>query len=159
MSIYMKVPGIDGSVTAKGYEKWIEVDSMQFGVGRAVSMTAGNMANRLDGLPSFSEITISKQSDDATYGLLNESVLGKAVKEVTLVVVDSGEAPTEYVKYLLKDSLFSSYSMSAGSGGRPNESVSISYAFLEVSFATHTQANTAGGVPRVAYDLAAGTKG
>ena len=31
MPIFMKFEGVDGNVTAKGYEKWIEVQSMQFG--------------------------------------------------------------------------------------------------------------------------------
>ncbi len=128
MAIYMKVPGADGSVTASGYEKWIELDSMQFGVGRAVAMTTGNMANRASGLPSFSEITVSKETEDSTYGLLNEAVLGKEGKKIELAVVEPGDKPTEYVKYVLEDAIVSSYSMSAAGGsGKPHESLSISY--------------------------------
>jgi type VI secretion system secreted protein Hcp len=157
MAIYMKVPGADGSVTASGYEKWIELDSMQFGVGRMVTMDTGNLANRASGLPSFSEITVSKATDDSTYGLLNDAILGKDGKTIELAVVEPGDKPTEYVKYELSDAIISSYSMSAA-GDRPHESVSISYAKVEVSFTTHDKANKGGGVPRVGYDLALGTK-
>jgi type VI secretion system secreted protein Hcp len=157
MAIYMKVPGADGSVTASGYEKWIELDSMQFGVGRMVTMDTGNLANRASGLPSFSEITVSKATDDSTYGLLNDAILGKEGKTIELAVVEPGDKPTEYVKYELSDAIISSYSMSAA-GDRPHESVSISYAKVEVSFTTHDKANKGGGVPRVGYDLALGTK-
>jgi type VI secretion system secreted protein Hcp len=157
MAIYMKVPGAEGSVTASGYEKWIELDSMQFGVGRMVTMDTGNLANRASGLPSFSEITVSKATDDSTYGLLNDAILGKDGKTIELAVVEPGDKPTEYVKYELSDAIISSYSMSAA-GDRPHESVSISYAKVEVSFTTHDKANKGGGVPRVGYDLALGTK-
>ena len=157
MAIYMKVPGADGSVTASGYEKWIELDSMQFGVGRSVSMITGNMANRAAGLPSFSEITVSKETDDSTFGLLNEAVLGKEGKKIEIAVVEPGDKPTEYVKYELEDAIISSYSMSA-TGSRHHESASISYAKVTVSFTTHDKANKGGAVPRVAYDLTKGTK-
>ena len=158
MAIYMKVPGADGSVTASGYEKWIELDSMDFGVSRGVSMDTGNMANRAAGLPSFSEVTVSKYTDDSTYGLLNDAILGKEGKEIELAVVEPGDTPTEYVKYLLKDAIVSSYSMSAA-GEQPHESVAISYSFVEIAFTTHDKANKGGGVPRVAYDLALAQKG
>jgi type VI secretion system secreted protein Hcp len=157
MAIYMKVPGADGSVTASGYEKWIELDSMQFGVGRMVTMDTGNLANRSSGLPSFSEITVSKTTDDSTYGLLNDAILGKEGKKIEIAVVEPGDKPTEYVKYTLEDAIISSYSMSAA-GDKPHESVSISYAKVEVAFTTHDKANKGGGVPRVGYDLALGTK-
>jgi len=157
MAIYMKVPGAEGSVTASGYEKWIELDSMQFGVGRMVTMDTGNLANRASGLPSFSEITVSKATDDSTYGLLNDAILGKDGKKIEIAVVEPGDKPTEYVKYTLEDAIISSYSMSAA-GDKPHESVSISYAKVEVSFTTHDKANKGGGVPRVGYDLALGTK-
>ena len=159
MAIYMKVPGADGSVTASGYEKWIELDSMQFGVGRMVSMDTGNLANRASGLPSFSEITVSKSTEDSTYGLLNDAVLGAEGKKIEIAVVEPGDKPTEYVKYTLEDAIISSYSMSAaGGGGKPGESISISYAKIEVAFTTHDKANKGGGVPRVGYDLATGKK-
>lgn len=158
MSIYMKVPGADGSVTATGYEKWIEVDSMQFGVGRSVEMVTGNMSNRASGLPMFSEITVSKETEDSTFGLLNDAVLAKEGKKIELAVVEVGDSATEYVKYVLDDAIISSYSMSA-SQGKPQESISISYAKLEVAFTTHDKANKGGGVPRVVYDLTLGQAG
>ncbi len=34
MPIYLKYDGIDGDVTAEGHEKWIELNSFQWGVGR-----------------------------------------------------------------------------------------------------------------------------
>jgi type VI secretion system secreted protein Hcp len=159
MAIYMKVPKAEGSVTAEGYKKWIELDSMQFGVGRMVTMDTGNMANRSVGLPAFSEITVSKNTDDSTFGLLQDALMAKEGKQIIMAVVEPGDDPTEYIKYELEDAIISSYSMSAGGGGRPSESISISYAKIVVSFTTHDRANKGGAVPRVSYDLAKGNKG
>jgi type VI secretion system secreted protein Hcp len=159
MSIYMKVPGADGSVTATGYEKWIELDSMQFGVGRHVGMDVGNMANRAAGLPNFSEVSVSKQMEESSHALLNDAVLGKSGKKIEIAVVEVGDTAEEMVKYDLEDSIFSSFSMSAGGGGRPQESLSISYSKLTVSFAASGKDHKAGATPRVIYDLTLAKKG
>ncbi|MEE2730414.1 MAG: type VI secretion system tube protein Hcp, partial [Pseudomonadota bacterium] len=47
MAIYMNYNklAIKGNVTAKGYEDWIELDSVSLGCGRGITMEVGNMAN------------------------------------------------------------------------------------------------------------------
>jgi len=71
MAIYMNYNGkkIKGNVTATGYEDWIELDSIQFGVGRGISMEVGNMANREATRPSLSEVVVTKMMDNASGGL------------------------------------------------------------------------------------------
>ena len=72
MPIYMKYDGIDGDVTAEGHEKWIELNSFQWGVGRGISSPTGASADRESSAPSISEITVSKMQDAATTKLLEE---------------------------------------------------------------------------------------
>ena len=162
MAIYMKVPGTDGSCTAAGYKKWIELDSINFGVSRPVSMRTGNMSNRAADLPQFEEVVISKETEDSTYGILNEAVLGKEGKKIEIAIVEPGDAPTEYVKYVMEDCIVSSFQMSAVGGeagnSKPVETAGISFSKIEVCFTTHDKANKGGGVPRVCYDLAEGKK-
>lgn len=163
MAIYMKVPGVDGSCTASGYKNWIELNSLDFNVVREVSMRTGNMSNRAADLPQFGEIMVSKDTENATYGILNEAVLGKEGKNIEIAVVEPGDTPTEYVKYVLNDCIVSSYSMSAVGGdagtSKPVETAGISFSKIEVCFTTHDKANKGGGVPRVCYDLAEAKKG
>ena len=66
MAIYMNFNGNNpqGNVTAAGYENWIEVDSMSFGVGRSITMQAGAMSNREASRPSISEVTVTKRCSD-----------------------------------------------------------------------------------------------
>jgi len=158
MSIYMKVDGIDGSVTAKGFEKWIEIQSMQLGVGRAISMDVGNAANRVHGKPSLSEITISKEMEDSSAGLLREALSGAKGKKVTIKVVESGATLKEYVSYELEDTFVSAYSV-VSSGGRPSETLSLSFAKILVAFSTADKSNKAGANPKVSYDLTAAQAG
>ena len=157
MAIYMKFQGIDGTVTAQGYEKQIELTSMQFGVGRHVSMDTGNASNRLHGRPSISEITVSKSLDDASSGLMKEALSGDKGKDVEIHVVEtSSKQLTEYVTYTLKDVLVSAYSVSTG-GGVPSESISLSFAEIEVAVKPKDSKNASkGGAQRVGYNLRTG---
>ena len=67
MPIYMKYDGIEGAVTAVGFEKWIELDSCQLGVHRAIA--GGARGNRESSTPNFSDISVSKPQDAASTGL------------------------------------------------------------------------------------------
>ena len=50
---------INGESTVAGHDKWITVDSIQFGVGRGVSSVGGG-GDRETSNPSFSEVTLTK---------------------------------------------------------------------------------------------------
>ena len=163
MAIYMKVPGVDGSVTAKGYEKQIELSSMSFVVSRPVNMGVGNVANRKAALPDFQDIAISKNMDESSYGCLKEAVMATQGKDIEISIVEPGDTPTEFVKYTLTDTFFSLYSMS-GAGG-PNmgkeamqESANLSFSKIEVAFTPADAKGTAGGPQRVIYNLATASK-
>jgi len=158
MSIYMKVEGVDGSVTAKGFEKWIELHSFQMGVHRAITMHVGNAANRAHGKPEVSEITVAKNMEDSSAGLFKESLSGAKGKKISIKVVESGATLKDYVTYDLEDAFISAYSVSTG-GAVPVETITISYAKILVSFATADKNNKAGATPKVSYDLTAAQVG
>ena len=66
MAVYMNWDGIDGAVTTKGFEKWIELSSFQWGVGRAIGTAARGAATREATEPNISEIVVSKRLDKAS---------------------------------------------------------------------------------------------
>ena len=160
MAIYMNfnAKSPKGNVTAKGYEDWIEVDSMNFGVGRAITMEAGAMSNREATRPSISEVTVSKPLDASSGGLFKSSVTGDAGVKVDIHVVQTGASAVEkYATYALEECIISSYSVSASAGGPPQESMSLSFAKIEadLTHADKTNKNTTN--MRVGYDLTTAT--
>jgi type VI secretion system secreted protein Hcp len=159
MSIYMKVDGIEGSVTAKGFEKWIELNSFQFATSRSISMETGNSANRNHGRPSISEIVVTKSMEQSSFGLLQDALRGDKGKKVTIKIVEVAQDKyREYVSYELEDTLLSSYSVSTG-GGVPSETVTLSYAKITTSFTSSDKNNKSGQPARVVYDIAQGVAG
>lgn len=160
MAIYMNFNALSpkGNVTAKGYEDWIEVSSMNFGVGRGITMEAGAMSNREATRPSLSEVTIAKQLDAASGLLFKSSVTGDAGVNVELHVVQTGADSVEkYAVYKLEDAIISSYSVSASAGGPPQESISLSFAKIEAELSHADKTNQNPANMKVGYDLTSAT--
>jgi type VI protein secretion system component Hcp len=70
MPIYMRItqnglPVINGDVTAKGHEKWIELTRAQLGSRRAVDPSGGTSGQQ-EARPVLKEIVITKMQDSAT---------------------------------------------------------------------------------------------
>lgn len=153
MAIYLKYDGIDGEATHNDHKKWIDVGSLQFGVGRAIATPSGSTANREASEPSVSEITVTKQYDASSPHLFVESCTGAAGKTVKIDLVSTGSPGVTYGQYTLTDTLVSAYSISTG-GDRPTESISLSFTKIEFKLTPYDNANKAGTPITVSYDLA-----
>ncbi|AFU98105.1 Hcp family type VI secretion system effector [Simiduia agarivorans] len=160
MAIYMNFNGNSpaGNVTAEGYANWIELDNFHFGVGRAITMEAGAMANREATRPSLSEVTVTKPLDAASGGLFKASVTGDEGVKVEIHVVQTGANKVEkYATYTLEDVIIASYSVSASTGGAPVESISLSFAKIEADLTHADKTNKNTKNMRVGYDLTKAT--
>ena len=74
MPIFLKYDGIEGDVTTTGHEKWIEVHSLQWGTGRAITMSTASGADREGSTPAVNEIGVTKDTDGASPNLLRASL-------------------------------------------------------------------------------------
>lgn len=159
MAIYMKIDGIDGNVTAKGHEKWIEVNDVSFGTGRGItSAKPGNQSNREASIPSFSEVSVTKAMDETTPKLFVESCIGKA-KKIEIHLCRSGDNIGSYMEYTLTDALIGSYSVSGDSSKtHPSERLSLNFSKIEMKYIPYKDDNTAGSPVPGGYDLVAGAK-
>lgn len=162
MPIYMKIDGVDGSVTAVGHEKWIELDSCQLGVNRHITSPTGRGTNREASAPAVSEIVVTKSLDCASAELFKLSLWGEGKKtKIDFCKTDKDKFET-YFSYELENTLISSYSVS-GTGGdassRPMESLALN--FTKITYVTTLMDDkNAGGKPsRAMWDLAQGKGG
>lgn len=163
MSIYVKIDGVPGSATAKGYEKYFEALSMSFNVTRSVSMETGNMKNRLHGLPVFGEINLVKETDDSSSALLKQAVKGASAARAEVVIIEAEQegGVVDYAKYELEKVIVSTFSMDAVGGketsGPPTEMLALSYAKVNTTFLGHDPDNKVAGTSRVGYNLTDGS--
>ena len=153
MGIYMDFDGIKGEATQEDHKQWIDVMSLQWGAGRAISTTAGSAANREASEPHLSDVIITKTFDASSTDLFVNSCTGNEGKTVKIELTTTGSPSNTYCVYTLTNALISSYSVSSG-GDRPTESVGISFTKLEFKFTPYDDKNKPLGSKTVSYDLA-----
>src|SRR5437764_495511 len=133
MPIYMNYNSIPGDTTAQKHEKWIELSSFQWGVGRGISSPTGGAADRESSAPSVSEITVSHTPDMSSNKLLNEALQGEGQKVIIdFCKTEKGQLEV-YMQYTLTDCMISGFSLSSG-GDRPQESLSLNFTKVESKF-------------------------
>ncbi|MCF6255804.1 MAG: type VI secretion system tube protein Hcp [Gammaproteobacteria bacterium] len=154
MAIYIEYEGIKGNVTATGYKNHIQVTSLAFGVLRGISMEPGNMSNREATCPSLSQITLKKIMDNSVASFFKKSVTEVAGKKVTIKFVHTGsDSLIEFMSYTLDNCLISGYSVTINDQGEPQETLSLSFSKILLSYIGRDSANKSNSPTRVGYDL------
>jgi type VI secretion system secreted protein Hcp len=135
MPIYMRYDGLFGPVVRQK-QRWVELQSVQFGSTRSTNSSSGRGSNREASGPSVSEIVVTKLQDAASTDLFREAVWGEGKKVVIHFVKDDpqdGPKVTEKEAYLvieLENVLISGFSVSGGNGNPnalPMESMSLNF--------------------------------
>ena len=155
MPIYMNYNSlaIKGDVTESGHKDWVELNSLQWGVGRGISSPTGASADRESSAPSVSEITATKAQDIASVPLVNEALQGEGQTVIIdFCKTDKGQLVV-YLTYTLTNCMISGYSLSS-SGDRPGESLSLNFTKIECKNTPGGAANEEASPLSVTYDLA-----
>jgi type VI secretion system secreted protein Hcp len=154
MAIFLKYGSIKGETTQTTHKEWIEVNSLQFGVGRGISSGVGGGSKREASAPSVSEIVVTKTFDIASPLILKESLGGKAVEaKIELTQTDNSGKHVAYQKYMLTGTLISGYSISSG-GDRPSESISLNFTKIDSEYLDINDKFEAKTTGHVIYDIA-----
>lgn len=160
MPIYMKYEGVEGQVTAAGFEKQVELESCQVGVNRHIS-AGGHGGNREASTPSISEIVVTKSQDSASTELFKASLFGEG-KPCTISFCKTstdGKTMQTYFVLTLTNTLVSSFSTS-GHGGpgsdRPMESLSLNFTKIEWTYNASDDKNKAAKPSKASWNLAEG---
>jgi type VI secretion system secreted protein Hcp len=152
MPIYMKFASLDGSVTEQGHNKWIELDSFHWGVGRAIGTAARGSLSREHSEASISEITVTKRMDAASPKLFLDAVAGKLNNKVRIDFTTTSKGKMEvFLKFELEDTGVSGYSVSSG-GDMPVESLSLNFTKITKTF-TGMDPGVSGSPETVGFDL------
>jgi type VI secretion system secreted protein Hcp len=152
MAIYMKYGSINGAVTTDGYQKWIELNSFAWGVGRSIGTAARGSTSREHSEPSLAEITVSKLTDVSTPKLFLESVAGQLNNKVTITFTTTTKGKIEkFLSYDLENAGVSHFAMTSN-GDMPAESLSLNFTKISKTF-TGMDPAIAGSPETVGYDL------
>ncbi|ALN74620.1 type VI secretion system tube protein Hcp [Aureimonas sp. AU20] len=151
MAIYLKYDALEGNVTAVGFEKWIELNSFQWGVGRGIGSADGTSGVRESSAASVSEITVSKQLDKISHKMLEEALYGLPVKVEVAFTRTKKDGEEEFLRYELSNTMTSGYSISSG-GDRPQETLSFNFTKVMMKNSVAKADNT-GESQTTTYDM------
>lgn len=155
MAVFLYIPGIKGGATEKNHEGWVKVDSLQFGVGRSISMPLGAATSREAGMPNVSEVHVTKQMDQASIELFGWSVAKYDAKKVKVDVVSTGR-DEPFTTYTLDNAIISGYSVAAAGDSMPTESISFNFTKIEERFVQIGADMKPGSPVNKGFDLATG---
>ena len=169
MYAYLKIKGIDGDVTIKGFEKSIEILSFDFSVKRQVNSFPGRLADRESSGPMVSELTLTKIMDKTTPILFSESVIGKTKPEIQLILTTSGDTPCAYMEYTLANAIISAYHVmkmpsdeilaATNNTSFPLETLLISFDKIEMKFTPYDEKHKPQSPIAASYSLADASAG
>ena len=161
MAAYLKYDAIKkGESKAKGHEGdkgWIEVGSIQFGVGRGISTPVGMSSKREASAPNVSEVVCTKLMDSTSPLIFQEALRGAAQKAQIDLVETHEEQLETYLSMTMENCLIASYSVSSG-GDRPSESFSLNFTKIEYKYTPYDDKHKPGTPVPVTYDLTTATK-
>ena len=159
MAIFMKYGETEGEGTAEGYIKWIELGSLQWGVGRGISAGVGGSSKREASAPSVSEVTVSKTLDAFSPIALKEAIGGKGVTvKLDITRTDADGKHHAFQKYILSNAMISGYSISSG-GDRPSESLSLNFTKFDSEYVKIDDQFAEVTTKHFIYDLSAAKSG
>ena len=153
MAIFMRIQGIQGNVTAIGHEGTIAIHSMHYVFLQPVSMPVGCPQNRVRSRPEFSEVVLTKSTDDATSSLLSIAYAGKPLSNVQCKVVVTGDDLSALVNYQFSNVIISRYETSVGAGGGPVETVGMQFTRIQINYQGRDRHHKPCSPRVVGYDL------
>jgi type VI secretion system secreted protein Hcp len=160
MSAYLKygktIKGESLAEGHKGSDGWIEINSVQWGLGRGISSPTGHSSKREASAPSVSEVVVTKLMDSTSPLFAQEGAIGKG-EEATIELTETGSDKLNvFLTLKLSNTMVSGYSLSSG-GDRPSESISLNFTKIEMTYQGYDDQHKADAAKKktFTYDVAA----
>jgi len=139
---------IKGQANVDGHAGWINVNSVQFGVGRSISQQVGGSAKREASSPSVSEVTFSRMTDMASPELFFQACGGVSLGQCKIDILQVvGNEAKVFCQVLLEEAMVSSYSVTSA-GDNPSESFSVNFTKISYQYDTFDGKKVTTGTPK-----------
>ncbi|MDX2114720.1 MAG: type VI secretion system tube protein Hcp [Planctomycetota bacterium] len=157
--MYLKLNGIDGDSTAKGYEKQIELSTYSFSVSQASNAPHTSAGSHADNRATFSDFNFGKLLDVASPTLFQYCATGKVIPDATLTLCRPNEKQTVYQVIKFKKLIVSSYAPGGSAGmGTPTESISLRFSEMTMQYTQIKDDGSEGAKPTGGWNLATNEK-
>lgn len=154
VAMLMQFGTVQGGSTLKGNEGQMQISTFNFQIERAVSMGTG-VAGRGPGVPSLSQIAITRMMDKSMPGLLQATLKGTAGVDATITIVSTGKTMREIMKYELHNAILSAYANVMHADEPPVQALMLGFSSIAVTCTNYDASGKACSPLRVAYDVSA----
>ena len=156
---FLKLSGVDGESTRKGFEKQIEILSFSLGASNPTTVGSGS-AGLSGGKVTVSSFNIMKKTDCASPVMFQKLCIGDHFDTANVVLNKaSGEKSSAlaFLKYDFEQVFVESIQWSGSTGGddTPTESVSFAFGKVTITYTQQTAGGTAGKPVVAKYDIQA----
>lgn len=148
---FLKIDGIAGEAEDKDHLYEIEINGFQFGMSS--EGTIGGQGGAA--LAHFTDITLNKEVDASSTELLKVAAAGtQSIAKAILSCRKSGASgQMEYLRITLSEVLVSSWEVTAAEGGGiPQETLTLNYARMEITYWPQSHTGIAKGQKKVGWD-------
>jgi len=158
MAIYMKMNGAEGNVTSKGYEGWIQLESLDNGISRRIQARVGQTGNRERTIPSFQEIEITKHIDPSTYFLYQTACCDQTISEIEIHACSTDTEVSPYAKYILNHVMISHYQEVMDADKQPIEMLRLNFTKIQKTYMARDAMNKPQNPATFGFDLTTAKK-
>jgi type VI secretion system secreted protein Hcp len=151
---FLKLDGVEGESTRKGFEKQIEIYSFSLGASNPTTIGAGGGGGA--GKAQLSAFNLMKASDKASPVLFQKCCQGAHFPKATVTLHKAGgNEAVDYLKYEFEKVYIESVQWSGSTGGddRPTESVSLAFGKVTVTFIPQTETGAKGSPVVGSWDV------
>lgn len=142
---FLKLDGVEGESTRKGFEKQIPIAS--FSWGGMNPPTIGVTGGGGGGKGTLTSLSVMKKADSSSPTFFQKCMEGEHFKKATLTLMKAGgKAPIDFIKYDLETVYIESVQYSGASNGDdvPMESVTLAFGKLTYTYTPQTATGTKG---------------
>jgi type VI secretion system secreted protein Hcp len=152
---FLKIEGIDGESTRKGFEKQIELISFSWGASNPTTIGSAGAGGGA-GKASVSSFNCLKITDAASAPLFQACCAGKHFPKAKVTLRKAGgDSPVDYLVYEFEKVYIESVQWSGASGGddRPTESVSLAFGKVTVTYTPQADQGATGSPVVASWDI------
>jgi type VI secretion system secreted protein Hcp len=153
MAIYLSIEGIKGSVTAKGYNNYIDVFNYHNKSFRPITQRSASQSDRALGIHDRSSLKFTKNVDIASPSLLNKFYRSQYINKLTFHHVSSGSSPQCYLENTFHHVLLTAFEEFC-SGDGATEEIEMIFTSQEKRVINIESNQTASSPQTVGYDYA-----
>jgi type VI secretion system secreted protein Hcp len=150
---FLKIDGIDGESTKKGFENQIEIESFSWGATQSTSQATGSGSG--SGKVDMQHFSFTTKINKSSPKLMVACATGQHIPSAILTARKAGGKQEEYLKWKLSDIVVSSYQTggSAGSDTVPTDQFSLAFSKIVTEYKPQDAKGGLGAAVTAGYDL------